>query len=176
MDTVAQQRWFTEEVLPHESALKAYLLHRFPQLGDVDDLVQESYLRLMQAHRKGGVKCGKSYLYAIARNAAVSQLRAPRLALKSPPDLDAIPALEIDDPGNTSQQDEADMLAEAIASLPARCREVFIGVKLHGLSYQEAAARFGLSAGTVHAQVSRGLKKCAEYFRARGLLDERRAP
>ncbi|MBI2497428.1 MAG: RNA polymerase subunit sigma-24, partial [Opitutae bacterium] len=41
-------RWFAEEVQPHEPALRAWLRNRFPTLVDPDDLVQESYARLLR--------------------------------------------------------------------------------------------------------------------------------
>src|SRR5258706_7278593 len=40
-------RWFAEEVQPHESSLRSYLRAVFPLLPDIDDLVQESYARLI---------------------------------------------------------------------------------------------------------------------------------
>ena len=38
------------------------------------------------------------------------------------------------------------LLAEAIAQLPPRCREVFIARKVHGLSQRETAAQLGMAA------------------------------
>ena len=42
-------RWFAEEVQPHESELRAYLRAKFSAHLDIDDLVQETYARLIQA-------------------------------------------------------------------------------------------------------------------------------
>jgi hypothetical protein len=44
-----QNRWFSQEVQPHEPLLRAHLHSAFPSLPDVDDIVQESYFRLIQA-------------------------------------------------------------------------------------------------------------------------------
>ena len=41
-------RWFAAEVQPHEAMLRAWLRARFPTLGDTDDLVQETYSRVLQ--------------------------------------------------------------------------------------------------------------------------------
>ena len=38
-------RWFAEEVQPHEVHLRAWLHKQYPRLGDVDDVVQDSYGR-----------------------------------------------------------------------------------------------------------------------------------
>ena len=44
-----QARWFVDEVLPHEKELRDWLQSRFPGAGDVDDLVQEAFTRLLKA-------------------------------------------------------------------------------------------------------------------------------
>jgi len=68
-------RWFTEEVQPHEPALRAYLQARFPTLADHDDLVQETYTRLLRAQANGGVRYPKAFLFTAARNAAFDLFR-----------------------------------------------------------------------------------------------------
>ncbi len=40
-----QSSWFNEEVQPHEAILRSYLHYQFPSV-DVDDVVQEAYLKL----------------------------------------------------------------------------------------------------------------------------------
>ena len=57
-----QSRWFVEEVLPHEAKLRAWLRVRFPSVADADDLVQEAYARLMQAHATGPIACPRALL------------------------------------------------------------------------------------------------------------------
>ena len=48
MSSPEQARWFSEHVHPHEPALRAYLSKRFPTLPDHDDLVQETYVRVLR--------------------------------------------------------------------------------------------------------------------------------
>ena len=55
-------RWFAEEVQPHEPALRAYLRARFPAVGDHDDLVQETYARLLRAREQGRLTYAKAFL------------------------------------------------------------------------------------------------------------------
>lgn len=65
-------RWFAEEVQPHESSLRSYLRRVFPRLPDIDDLVQESYARLIRARAAGKVSFAKAFLFTTARNAALA--------------------------------------------------------------------------------------------------------
>lgn len=165
-------RWFADEVQPHESALRAYLRHRFPKVADVDDVVQESYIRLLRARQAGPIASAKSYLFTTARNVALALLRRPRIfseeavsddsplrLIESAPD-----AAEL-----VSQRQEIALLLEAIDGLPSRCRAIFIMRKLEGVAQKEIARRLGLSEQTVQVQVARGARKCVEYLRSRGV-------
>ena len=41
-------RWFSTHVQPHDAALRAWLRGRFRVLSDTEDLVQETYARVLQ--------------------------------------------------------------------------------------------------------------------------------
>lgn len=171
-----QSRWFSEEVLPHEASLRAYLRARFPSLRDFDDLVQESYARLLKARERGVVSSTKSFLFATARNAALDLFRRRHVvAIDGIANLEHLPVLE-DSPGAAeilNHQQELLLLAEAVESLPARCRQVLVLQKIDGLSYKEIGARLGISENTVNAQLTLGVMRCREYLRRRGVLKGR---
>lgn len=165
-------RWLVQEVLPHEPALRAYLHSRFPEVRDVDDIVQESYLRVLEMRKQHEIVSPRAYLFTTARNAALSLLRRPRIISDEPvTDLTGPHVLETspDTAEIVSQQQEIAMLMDAIDALPPRCREIFILRKLQGCSQKGIAAQLGLSEQTVQVQIARGAAKCAAYFRARGL-------
>jgi RNA polymerase sigma-70 factor (ECF subfamily) len=63
------------------------------------------------------------------------------------------------------------LLKNALASLPARCREVFTLRRLHGLSQREIANRLGISEKTVEAQNSLAMHKCVQFFAQRTRFD-----
>ena len=60
------------------------------------------------------------------------------------------------------------LIADAIADLPARCREIFKLRVAGGLSHAEIAQQLGLSESTVRVQVARGLARCLRTLRERG--------
>ncbi|MGH7958854.1 MAG: RNA polymerase sigma factor [Opitutaceae bacterium] len=176
--TQTDARWFAEEVQPHESMLRAYLQKQFPALSDVDDVVQESHLRLFKARKTGPIASAKAYLFAIARNVALGRFRRQRLCSEIPVnDLAELCILEgnNDVAETVSAHQEVALATEAIDALPVRCREIFILRTLHGLPHKEIAQRLGLAEQTVRVQVSRGMKKCAEFLRARGINGSHRA-
>lgn len=167
-----QTRWFAEEVQPHESLLRSWLRGLFPSLPDIDDLVQESYMRLLRAREAGKVGYAKAYLFTTARNAALDLFRRRRIV-----SIDAVgdmsDSVVLDDrPGvadAVSKQQELELLAEAVRALPERCRQTLTLRLMYGLSHKEIAAELKISEHTVKAQLAKGMRRCAEYFEARGI-------
>ncbi|MDP3072582.1 MAG: RNA polymerase sigma factor [Opitutaceae bacterium] len=166
-----QTRWFTEEVQPHEASLRSYIVGSFPTVRDVDDVVQESYLRLWKARSAHPIQCARAYLFGIAQRFAVDVIRKEirTIAHNVVMDLDTLNVLEetADAAEAASTKEEIALLAEAIHSLPARCREIVIMRKLDQLSHQEIARRLGISVSTVEVQIFRGMEKCTRYLRSR---------
>jgi RNA polymerase sigma factor (sigma-70 family) len=169
---VDQARWFAEEVHPHESQLKAYLRGSFPSVRDVDDVVQQSYLQVWRRHLAAPVRSAKSFLYKVARHLAIDALRHRECSpVDSVADLTALSVL--DDNRDAAEaactSEELDLLLDAIEALPARCREVVILRKLRGLSQKEIALKMGITERTVEVQGTKGLDRCEQYLRARGV-------
>lgn len=169
-------RWFSDEVRPHEPELRSYLRRRFPSLVDTDDLVQETYLRLVRARREGKVAQARPYLFATARNAACDLFRRSKIISFSA--LGGIERSSVVEERPAAgealaHEQELALLTEAIAALPDRCRQVLTLCKLYGLPRREVAQRLGISEHTVNAQVALGVVRCRDFLRARGLLKER---
>ena len=137
-------RWFTDEVQPHEMALRGWLGRRFPDLHDLDDIVQESFARLLEAKRRGGIASPRGFLFVTARNLALNELRHSRHELKC--DGVTIDMLLDDAPTtfeNVATAEEIQILVRAIQSLPVRCRQIVTLRKIYGLSQKEVALQLG---------------------------------
>ncbi|WP_414661736.1 RNA polymerase sigma factor [Horticoccus sp. 23ND18S-11] len=170
-------RWFREEIQAHERDLRAYLRGRFPTLVDVDDLVQETYARLLRARAVGRASLTRAYLFVTARNAALDQLRRTRpVSIDGLAEIDRLAVVE-EGPNaaeSASHDQELELLAEAIATLPQRCREIFVLRRFHDLSHREIARRLGIAENTVNAHLVTGMLRCRDYLRARGVTPERK--
>lgn len=174
MSTVEKARWFTEHVRPHEPALRAYLSKRFPTLPDHDDLVQETYARLLRVDDPGRLEHPRAFLFTTARNAAIDLFRRrssqPQESLNEVielPLLDTAPSVI----ETMERRQRREVLTEALRSLPERCREVMLLRYLDGCSGKEIAERLGISLGTVKGHLLKGVRDCARYFEAHGLID-----
>lgn len=170
---VDETRWFAEDVQPHESALRSYLHAAFPTVRDVDDVVQESYLRLVRARAAHPIQSARAFLFGIARRLAVDVIRKHRrtTAHEVVVDLEGLAVADAtrDAAEESMAHEEFALLAEAIHSLPARCREIMILRKLERLSHREIAERLGIAVPTVEVQLFRGIEKCTAYLRSRGV-------
>jgi RNA polymerase sigma factor (sigma-70 family) len=167
MPDAEYSHWFAEHVQPHEPMLRAWLRSRFPDEPDVDDIVQETYYRLLQARAAGGVSAVKAFLFATARNLTIDRLRHRKVA-RSESLADYVEQSVSDEtagiPEIVARNQELEMLTEAIQSLPDRCREIFTLRKVYGLSQMEIAKQLGLSENTVTAQITIGAKKCMVFL------------
>jgi RNA polymerase sigma factor (sigma-70 family) len=169
-------RWFTDEVLPYEAKLRSYLRHRFPTIRDLDDIVQETYVRLCRERQAGKNFEARSYLFPVARNVAIDIFRTSRtVAIGGTGEFARMGAFaEGPDAAESASRDqEVALLHEAIGALPARCREVFSLRRFGGLTHREIGVKLGISQNTVDAQLCNAIFRCREYFVARGFLRAR---
>jgi len=177
-DSSGQDReaWFREQVQPHEPGLRRYLGVQFRGLSDViDDLVQETYLRILQAYERGPVDSPRGLLFTIARNVTRDLLRrrgvaGANFAVAETDELHVLPDDGTPAPSESaSRAQEYGLLAAAIAELPPRCREVLVLRKFKHLSQREIAQRLRISEHTVEAQLTKALHRCTAFFAKHGL-------
>lgn len=152
---------------PHEPMLRAWLRAQFPSVEDIDDVIQESYLRVLQAHARAPVTAPKAYLFATARNTALMLLRHRTVAREDAwPEGELATILDdnIDIPQTVARAQELELLTKAIQSLPTRCRQIITLRKIYGMSQRDIAAQLGITENTVESQGAIGLRKLGDYF------------
>jgi RNA polymerase sigma factor (sigma-70 family) len=164
------QAWFEHEVRPHETEMRR-MLHDLAAPSEIDDLVQESFLRLLRVRERAPVFYPRALLLGIARNAALDLHRRRRTARTN--DIGENAWYDVPDNGPSTQEivslrQENLLLEEAIRDLPGRCREVLLLRRLEGFSQKEVASRLNISVKTVEAQLTRALKRCASYMAKHG--------
>jgi RNA polymerase sigma-70 factor (ECF subfamily) len=151
--------WLGRHVLPHEAALRTWLRHRRLDGLEVDDIIQETYTRLIAAQSVQHVLDAKSYAFQVAGSVVIDHLRRMKVvSISSVPDLDYLEVVS-DDPSPERQaidRDELHRLANTIAGMPAKVREVFTLRRIYGLSQREVALKMGISESTVEKHMSRG--------------------
>jgi len=160
-------QWFVVHIQPHKDMLRRWLHSQFPSARDVDDIVQESFLRVLRAHESREIESPKAFLFATARNLVLMQLRHRRVERTdalAETDVSGILDESADVPGAVARAQELEILTQAVQSLPPRCRQIVTLRKIYGLSQRDIATRLGISEHTVEAQNTIGLRKLAKFF------------
>src|ERR1700730_4073173 len=167
MNPIELNAWLAKEILVHERALRGYLSRFFKNVADIEDVVQETYARLLALSdiASNAVRNWHAFLFTTARNVALDRIRRSRVVsldalaeMGSADVLDQAPG--VDEALNARQ--ELAPLLETIASLPSRCRETLTLRKLYGLSQREIAQRLEIAESTVEKHVAYGVRLCAE--------------
>jgi RNA polymerase sigma factor (sigma-70 family) len=166
------------EALESESVLRAYLFRYVRNPADVDELLQETYARLLVAQPPGGgeLRSVRALALTIARNLALDWLRhrdvVPMDLVSDLASLDVLDErAQVDEIVNSHQ--ELALLAEVIAELPKRSRQIFTLRRVYGLSQREIAQRLGISEKTVEQLLARAVRRCAEALFAREVDGDR---
>jgi RNA polymerase sigma-70 factor (ECF subfamily) len=129
---------------------------------DAEDLVQETYERVLRKRRllRGGDDLG--YLLRVLRNTYFSRIRAA----KSRPRTDPLPDDSDRLPDRTAPSPEAALeMSEvfgAIAALPADFRDAIVAIDVAGLTYREAGRALRAREATITTRVYRARKRLAD--------------
>jgi RNA polymerase sigma-70 factor, ECF subfamily len=122
---------------------------------DAEDLVQETYARVLARPRLLRNDDDLGYLLRALRNTFLNQRRSESRRLRTaslPDELDVIPDPRAREPHAAL---EAGEVYAAIAALPADFRDVLVAVDVAGLTYQEAARALRIRTGTVMSRLYR---------------------
>ena len=128
-----------------------------------EDLVQETYVKVLSRPRLLRRDDDLGYLIKALRNTWYSHLRTERVRrAASAPDGAAPDDLE----SRTTRGDpeaslEASTVLDAVSQLPIQYREAVTAVDVAGLSYAEAARALGVRQGTVMSRLYRGREQVA---------------
>jgi len=132
----------------------------------VEDIVQESYVRLCQIDQQEVVQNPRAYLYQTVRNLALDQLKRHEYKFGGSVEVDTLPhPLEDTTFREASSQEEFGRFCEAVRQLPLQCRRVFVLKKVYNYSQAEIANELGISQSTVEKHVGLGIRRCREYMK-----------
>ena len=137
---------------------------------EVEDIVQETYVRVCQIDKSGGdIGEPRAFMYRVARNLALDHVKRAEYRLADPLEVETEPggdlAMLADETFERAASDEEfSRFCEAVRHLPVQCRRVFVLKKVYGYSQREIARRLNLSESTVEKHVATGIKRCTYYM------------
>lgn len=137
---------------------------------EVEDIVQETYVRLCQVKNKEEIKEVRSFMMKTARNLALDHVKRSESRLADSTEDFESPELGLADEfydqtyDEVASKEEFATFCEAVRSLPVQCRRVFVLKKVYGYSQREISEELGISENTVEKHVAAGVKKCTMFL------------
>ena len=153
----------------HAPAVLGYVQRRLGRREEAEDLLQETFVRAIDADSFGIDGNLRGYLLRIAHNLWVNRLRRPRLVVPAPArDEEAADPLAEPAEGSPSPEDAAlwsgfrRELARVLAGMPEAHRRAFELAVVGGLSYADVAGRTGWTVAQVKINVFRARRRILE--------------
>lgn len=150
------------------SRLRRYLARYLRRPEDVEDIAQESFLRVLDAAAKGEIHYPRSYLYRTARNLAFNTRARKSNQLDCSLEDSELQDVLVDNragpEARVMAQRHFESFCRAVTLLPPQCRQVLLLRKVQGLSQREVAERLGISVSTVEKHLAKALLRCRQYL------------
>lgn len=137
-------------------SIRSFLYFKTGNEGMAEDVAQDTFIKLWENKHKIERKTVKSYLYTIAGNLAINQLKRQQLQYKF---VNQVQFRQEDkSPEYLAEMKEfEEELQRVIAAIPEGSREVFLMNRLEDLKYREIAERLGISVKAVEKRMSKAL-------------------
>ena len=152
------------------SALVRFLSRKLGSVDDAQEIAQDAFMRLHRLEHADDLDNARAYLFQVASNMAIDQLRRRKLHARY---LEEEGARLQDDTGHLDHGTPEELVAarqqlglvyRAIESLPLRCRQALMLHRVRGLSYAEIAREMGVSVSSVEKYILEALKHCREHL------------
>ena len=156
----------TPAFVKNQSFMKRFLTRFLSSSQDIEDVVQESYLKALCAEKKQVINSPKAFLFRIARNEALKELQKKSRRITDYLDELDVPEASTSDTvveDSSIAKQRFGLFCESALEMPPRCRKAFLMCKVYGYSYKEIASHLGIAVSGVEKHIARGLEICVAY-------------
>ncbi len=154
----------TDLMQAYERDLLCFLSQRVRCDQDAQDIVQETFIRYAQYSKTNQVDNARAFLYRVAANLATDYLRSHARHAYADITPEAVAETVIDPaplPDQCAMSDQKlEILIQALAELPPKCRDVFIMLRLKNQTYAEVEQALGISQTMIMKYLTRALSHC----------------
>lgn len=150
------------------NALRQFLRRKLANPSDVEEVMQEAYLRLHNARGRGNIANLRGFLFRIATNLAIDHYRAIGHSVSTVGiDEESRGARELVAEIRTPEEhaiinEQLRTLMNVIEHLPPRCRQVFVLHRIKQMTHSEIAQELKISTQMVEKHIARAIRVCTE--------------
>jgi RNA polymerase sigma-70 factor (ECF subfamily) len=137
-------------------AVRNYLYYKCGQAELAEDVAQDAFVKVWETRDRIDKNSLKAYLYTIAGNLLINQLKREQLKFKFL-NLQTDKKDKVTPEYLLEMQEFDQKLQNALSKIPEGAREVFLMNRVDGLKYHEIGDRLGLSMKAVEKRMSKAL-------------------
>lgn len=134
---------------------------------DIEDIVQEVYIKAHRAELEKNIEQPKAYLFKIAKNLALDELNK-KSRLVTHYIEDCIAAIPIEESASIESEIEANesltVYCEAIEQLPEKSKKIYLMRKVNGSKHKEIARELNISLSSVEKHLKLAGAFCQQYM------------
>ncbi|NIB38768.1 sigma-70 family RNA polymerase sigma factor [Pseudomaricurvus alkylphenolicus] len=137
-----------EELERYRSDLLTYALARVKDRALAEDLVQESYVRLLAKDNPGQIDCLKGYLLRTIYNLSIDHFRSQKIRLMSTDgeaEIEQASGSEGSPEQWLSERELRARFESAYEALPEKQQKIFYFRRMEGQSTEQIASKFNIS-------------------------------
>ena len=166
-----KEAWFRGVYDKHFPELYFYLRNYITDEELIRDIIQDTFLSILEKDRLESIYSIRNYLFSCARNKLFNNIKSEsiRQRIRTEMGFEQDSFFELDENREMSSISSEKMIIlteEAVNSLPVGCKTIFKMIKAEGMSYKQTAEKLSLSVKTIETQMGIAFRKIREYVSA----------
>lgn len=151
--------------------LERYLTRKLDNPADAAEVAQEAFLRIYRLEHPERLDNARAFLFQVASNLAVDQLRRRSLHLRflkaesreqGEFESSNLSSIAASPEQIIAAREKLARIYQAIDGLPEKCRQAFLLHRNSGMTYTEIAHELGVSVSSVEKYILQALKQCRQ--------------
>jgi len=148
----------------HAEPLINFIYYKSGNYSKSEDIMQDAFAKLWQECSKVSVDKAKSFLYTVAKNIFLNQVKHEKIVLKF--EKRGHSQVSHESPQYLLEEAEfKEKLEKAIAALPEGQREVFLMNRIDKMKYREIAEQLNLSVKAIEKRMNKALVELRKVSR-----------
>lgn len=164
MEKIAgRENWFRDVFNSNYENILNYLYYLSGDMELSEDLAQDVFIKLWDKSDRINHATLKAFLYTLAKNSFLKSLRRKKIDMRFRSGY--LDKVELESPEYLMELREFDhTLQQTIASLPEKCRVVYLMSRIDGMSNAQIAENLGVTVKAVEKQMTRAISNLRNKF------------